>query len=141
MRTVSSGMRVAAVAVAVTWAVLTMPDVAAAGGGGGSGHRQMMTDGQGGGGVRGLDQDRLRELDQLRDRIHNTNDPAERQRLMRTYRQRIDQDFKMMRRGQGPGPNASDAERLRYMENRTERMQRLMNHMWEYENRMGAGDE
>jgi len=77
---------------------------------------------------------RLRDMDQLRERIRDTNNSGERARLMQQYRDRIQQGMRTMdrMRASGPGPNASEQTRLRYMQQRQDDEERLMQHMWEY---------
>jgi len=80
-------------------------------------------------------QDRLRDMDQLRDRIHQAPGGSQRQQLMNQYRQQIDAGMQTMQRrqAQGPGPNADPDARYRYMQQNQEQMERMMQHMWEYQ--------
>lgn len=87
------------------------------------------------------DQDRMRDMDQLRERIHQTDDPGERGRLMRQYHQRIEQGMRRLDERPGPGPNATQQERMQYMQQRMEENQRLMRHMWEYQNQTRGADQ
>ncbi len=73
----------------------------------------------------------LREMDRLRERIHQAPPGAERQRLMREYRNSIQQGRQGL--GRMPDPGMSDEERLRYMDERQRRMDRMMEHMWQYQ--------
>ncbi|MEX0386398.1 hypothetical protein [Spiribacter onubensis] len=91
-----------------------------------------------GGGDQLMDRDRLRDMDQLRDRLHQTEDDAERERLLNRYRQQLDQAMSRLDNLPEPAANLSDAQRLRHLEQRDALMQRLMRHMWSYRNAVQA---
>lgn len=82
-------------------------------------------------------QDRIRDMDRIRDRLHQGVGGSQRQQLMSQYRQNLNQAMQQMGRGNGPGPNASTEERLRYMQERNAQMREMMQHMWDYENMRG----
>lgn len=128
-------------AIAVTLGLgSSFPALSKQGGGGGMGGGSGMGSGaQDRDRVRDPDQmrDQLRDMDRIRDRLHQNPGSAERRELMNQYRQRIEAGMRGMRAQQGPGPNADDAARYRYMQQNQEQMQQMMRHMWEYQQLQG----
>lgn len=94
--------------------------------------REHQTDGTGDR-DRLMDQDRLQDMDRLRDRLHQTEDDAERERLLNRYRQQLDQAMNRLDNLPAPTANLSEAQRLRHLEQRDALIQRLMQHMWSYQ--------
>lgn len=145
------GRRIAAATLALSLATgfTTLAEARGGGGGGGAGSGMGGSGSMGGPGDIGDQdrlhsqermQDRIREMDRLRDRLHQTPDSAERQRLMNAYRQHIQSGMQTMRMraGEDPAPTADPRERLRQMEQQQEHMQQMMRHMWEFERLEGG---
>ena len=88
-------------------------------------------------------QQHLQDMERLHERVRRA-DPgsAAHKRLMREYRNRIHQGMQGLDRMPRPGPDASEGERLRYLQQRDRQMEQLMRHMWTYqEERAGPGGE
>ena len=78
----------------------------------------------------------LQDMDRLRERIGQTQGRSERRQLMHEYRNRIHEGMQALDRMQGPGPGASEQERMRYMQQRQEHTERMMQHMWQYQEQL-----
>lgn len=77
-------------------------------------------------------QTHLQSMDQLRDRIHQTQDLTARQELMNRYRQQIQESIQLMNRA-APTAAGGGELRMQHMEQNQEMMQRMMQHMWQYQ--------
>lgn len=124
--------------------IMAVSPLALAQQGGGKGAGMQSGQGMMGGKGQGMQsgdqaRDRMQDMDRLRDRIHQTDDPAERRRLMNEYHNRIQQGMRNLDNRSGPGPNATQQERMQHMENRMNEMHNMMRHMWEYQDQRGAG--
>ena len=84
-------------------------------------------------------QAQLQAMERLRERVHRAQPGSvEHRRLMREYRSRIQQGMQGLDRMPRPGPDASTEEELRYMRERQRQMDRLMRHMWTYQEQQGG---
>jgi len=81
-----------------------------------------------------MDMDRMQEMHKTMERIQQSKDPAERQRLMQEHMEQMQKMMGdmhgMMGKGMGAGMSAEDRQKM--MENRMDMMQGMMDQMMEH---------
>lgn len=81
-----------------------------------------------------MDMDRMQEMHKMMERIHQSKDPAERQRLMQEHMEQMHKMMSdmqgMMGKGTGAGMSAEDRQQM--MQKRMDMMQGMMEQMMEH---------